>query len=62
MPKISSTVVENRYHKIAWGDAGMQSGERYFRSTCLSPLPVKSTPTPPPFISRSRWHGSDMPE
>ena len=28
MPKISSTGVDNRYHKLVWGEAGMQNGDR----------------------------------
>ena len=28
MPRISSTKVEHRYHKLVWGDAGMQNGDR----------------------------------
>jgi hypothetical protein len=29
MPKVSSTAVDNRYHKLVWGEAGIQTGDRY---------------------------------
>ena len=28
MPKVSSLAVDNRYHKLVWGEAGMQNGDK----------------------------------